>query len=155
MPARRPASGAAGRRAQMNQGDHRSSTEEGGRAMTDRRRLRRRLIGAGGVLVVGVTAAVFAFTTNGSAAREAGGTLVVNINTGPATIDPRDMTSFFDTIGLNFYVRLMAYGSKPGSAGTQRVDPTNMVPSLAKSFTKNRAASSRRWWWVTNSPGRS
>ena len=106
--------------------------------MSDRRKLRRRMIGACGVLVAGVSAAVLALATNGSAAREASGTLVVNINTGPATIDPRDMTSFFDTIGLNFYVRLMAYGSTAGTAGTQRVDPEHMVPYLAKSFTKNR-----------------
>jgi peptide/nickel transport system substrate-binding protein len=49
------------------------------------------------------------------------------------------MTSFFDTIGLNFYVRLMAYGSRPAMAGTQEVDPQHMVPYLAKSFTKNKA----------------
>jgi peptide/nickel transport system substrate-binding protein len=107
--------------------------------MTARRKLRRRAIPAAALLAAGVTAAVFAFTTNGSAAREASGTLVVNINTGPATIDPRDMTSFFDTIGLNFYVRLMQYGTKAGPVGTQQVDARNMRPYLAKSFTLNKA----------------
>jgi peptide/nickel transport system substrate-binding protein len=107
--------------------------------MTAGRTMRRRTIPAAAVLAAAVTAAVFAFTTNGSAAREASGTLVVNINTGPATIDPRDMTSFFDTIGLNFYVRLMQYGTKPGSAGTQQVDAQHMQPYLAKSFTLNKA----------------
>ena len=54
------------------------------------------------VPAVVATAAALAFTTSDFAGRSAaGGTLVVNINTGPATIDPRDMTSFFDTIGLN------------------------------------------------------
>ncbi len=107
--------------------------------MTARRKFGRRAIPAGVLLVAGLTAAAFAFTTSGSAARDAGGTLVVNINTGPATIDPRDMTSFFDTIGLNFYVRLMQYGTKPGPAGTQQIDATHMKPYLAKSFTVNKA----------------
>ena len=74
----------------------------------------------GCVLAAALTAAVFAFTTNGSAAREASGTLVVNINTGPATIDPRDMTSFFDTIGLNFYVDSCSTGRSRGRPARSR-----------------------------------
>jgi peptide/nickel transport system substrate-binding protein len=110
--------------------------------MTVRRRPSRQAISAAVLIAGGATAAVLALATDGSAARRGsavsnatGGTLVVNINTGPATIDPRDMTSFFDTIGLNFYVRLMAYGTKPGPAGTRQVDPQRMTPYLARSYT--------------------
>jgi peptide/nickel transport system substrate-binding protein len=114
--------------------------------MTLRRRPSRHAISAAVLLTAGATAAVLAFTTDGSAARRgaavsdaASGTLVVNINTGPATIDPRDMTSFFDTLGLNFYVRLMAYGTKPGPKGTRQVDAQHMTPYLARSFTVDKA----------------
>jgi len=91
------------------------------------------------LLAAAATVAALAFTTSGFAGRSAtGGTLVVNINTGPATIDPRDMTSFFDTIGLNFYVRLMQYGSRPGPVGTKQFDPNSQTPYLAKSVSVSK-----------------
>jgi peptide/nickel transport system substrate-binding protein len=108
-----------------------------GRAAFRSVKRRARLVGA--LVAVSVGVGALAFTAAGTAARNAGGTLVVNINTGPATIDPRDMTSFFDTIGLNFYVRLVAYGSRPATAGTRTFDPNKFDAYLAKSWTVNKA----------------
>lgn len=94
----------------------------------------RPIVPLGLLVAAGLAAAGFAFTATGPAARDAAAdTLVVNINTGPATIDPRDMTSFFDTIGLNFYVRLLQYGTRPGPVGTRQFDPNKQEPYLAKS----------------------
>src|SRR5690349_21505199 len=96
-----------------------------------RRRLPLVALLAAGALAIAASAAYAASRTAG--AKAASDTLVVNINTGPATLDPRDMTSFFDTIGLNFYVRLMQYGIRPGTAGTKQFDPYHQTPYLAKS----------------------
>lgn len=103
----------------------------------DVRRGALKAVGSLGLVALAAAAAVaLSLTAGGAAARSAAAdTLVVNINTGPATIDPRDMTSFFDTIGLNFYVRLLQYGTRPGPVGTRQFDPNKQEPYLAKSYT--------------------
>lgn len=103
--------------------------------MKARRSIRQRFLPFGVLVVGGLVAVATAFTTAGPAARSASDTLVVNVNTGPATLDPRDMTSLFDTIGLNFYVRLVQYGSQPGGNNTQQIDAKKMEPYLAKSIS--------------------
>lgn len=63
-----------------------------------------------------------------------GGPLIVNMNTGPASLDPAGACSFFDTVSKNFYVRLVDYGTKEGPDGTQEFDPNNIVPYFAESW---------------------
>ncbi len=90
--------------------------------------------------VATLAAAAFVAVSVAGAASEdaeralAGPPLVVNIGTGPATLDPRDATSFFDTLLVNFYVRLVTYGSKSGPNGTRQFDSTKIEPYLAKSW---------------------
>jgi peptide/nickel transport system substrate-binding protein len=105
------------------------------------RRTPSRLAALAGLVALVSVASALALATTSSAepaapasANATPGTLVVNINTGPATIDPKDMTSFFDTIGLNFYVRLMQYGTKAGPVGTRQFDGAKQEPYLARSF---------------------
>ena len=61
--------------------------------------------------------------------------LVVNVAQAPATVDPGAgcLANDGGFIG-NFYVRLTQYGTKPGPSGTKQVDPSKVLPWLARSW---------------------
>ena len=65
-----------------------------------------------------------------------GSTLVVDMATAPANLDPA-WTCDLWSIGFlqNFYVRLTQYGERPGPDGTTQIDPGNIEPYLAESWT--------------------
>lgn len=88
---------------------------------------------AAAALVGGATPA-FADATSAST-RAAGSSLVVNLATAPATLDPAEACGLSDlTVIDNTYMRLTRYGSKPGPSGTTQVDPGHIVPYFAKSW---------------------
>jgi peptide/nickel transport system substrate-binding protein len=61
--------------------------------------------------------------------------LVINMSVAPATIDPASACGLTDlTVVDNVYSRLTRYGSRRGPNGTTRVDPSHIVPDLAKSW---------------------
>jgi peptide/nickel transport system substrate-binding protein len=66
--------------------------------------------------------------------RNAKATLTVDMNIGPAQLDPSNNTGLNDTIVGNFYVRLVDLGTKPGPLGTRVVDVNKVRPYLATSW---------------------
>ena len=62
--------------------------------------------------------------------------LVINSAQAPATLDPA-AGCLAPEVGFiaNFYARLTQYGTKPGPNGTREVDPANIRPWLARSWT--------------------
>jgi peptide/nickel transport system substrate-binding protein len=63
-------------------------------------------------------------------------TLVANLSTAPATLDPAEECGTFDFIITNsVYSRLTQYGTEPGPNGTTRIDYAKIEPSLATSWT--------------------
>jgi peptide/nickel transport system substrate-binding protein len=61
---------------------------------------------------------------------------VVNSAQAPATLDP-GAGCLAPEVGFiaNFYARLTQYGTKPGPNGTRQVDPSNIRPWVARSWT--------------------
>lgn len=90
-----------------------------------------------GGVVLAVAALLIAIVTPSSAAGAAPSknTLVINVAQAPATVDP-GVGCLANDGGFisNFYVRLTQYGLKPGPGGTRQVDPSKIVPWLAKSW---------------------
>jgi len=65
-----------------------------------------------------------------------GSPLVINSAQAPATLDP-GAGCLAPEVGFiaNFYARLTQYGTKAGPNGTRQVDPANIRPWVAKSWT--------------------
>ena len=94
------------------------------------------LVIAGGV-VIGAALLAFASSAAGRpSSSSASSPLVVNEAQAPSTLDP-GAGCLAPEVGFisNFYARLTQYGTKAGPAGTRQVDPSNMQPWLAKSWT--------------------
>jgi peptide/nickel transport system substrate-binding protein len=69
-----------------------------------------------------------------SQAGSAKASLTVDMNIGPAQLDPSNNTGLNDTIAGNFYVRLVDLGTKAGPLRTRLVDVSKVRPSLASSW---------------------
>jgi len=62
-------------------------------------------------------------------------TLVADVGTAPATLDPAEECGTYDFIISNsVYSRLTQYGTEPGPDGTTRIDYSKIEPSLATSW---------------------
>jgi peptide/nickel transport system substrate-binding protein len=72
-------------------------------------------------------------------AAAAADTLIVNRAFAPSTLDPARLCNTPD-IGFihDLYALLTKYGTKPGPNGTQQMDPSKVVPDLARSWTVSR-----------------
>jgi peptide/nickel transport system substrate-binding protein len=86
-----------------------------------------------------VASAVFAGGAGAATAGHAaasGGTVVANISTAPATLDPVEECGTYDFVITNaVYSRLTQYGTVPGPDGTTQTDYSTIEPSLATSWT--------------------
>jgi peptide/nickel transport system substrate-binding protein len=87
------------------------------------------LMAVAGLLSVGASAKT-------QAASQSSTPLVINSSQAPATLDP-GAGCLAPEVGFiaNFYARLTQYGTKPGPNGTRQVDPSNLNPWVAKSWT--------------------
>lgn len=103
---------------------------------------RLKLLGSS-VIVVALLAACSSTNSTNSAssnqlqqqATNKNGTVVANLSTAPATLDPAEECGTYDFIIANsVYSRLTQYGTDPGPNGTTTIDYGKIEPSLATSW---------------------
>jgi len=87
-----------------------------------------------GSLAVAALALVAVPAGAASVTNSAARALTVDMNIGPAQLDPANNTGLNDTIVGNFYVRLTTLATKPGPSGTRQVNPKRVRPYLARSW---------------------